>query len=297
MQTLAALYGETRLSWLPSAPWHVLDPEYPHPVCYKSCTAPDGRFVPHGSAYTFLMYSRTGTINTLPSTTAAPPPAPPPPRPKKMRPPPPSESPATPPASPSEQALAAPLSPPGAPPPPPDAVRRLRRQLQAARDFRQRAARNAGGSGSLARGDSWGVRQSDHHAVSDLYALALANRTAAEGEAAETAVKDPRQSHSGGKDTWSGKREARLKRMLKRAIQQKEAAAEGGSASPTLAPRQAADRAEKGDARWMDYVFGFQFGDYFWDYGGDDTGEDAEGECTLQRLFRHRCAFGAVVIY
>ncbi len=305
MQTLSWLYGETRLSWLPSAPWHVLDPEYPHPVCYKSCTAPDGRFVPHGSAYTFLMYSRTGTINTLPSTTIA---SPPPPK-TRNRPPRPSpvgasDSAASSPSPSSSDSSTTSSTPPLRAPSPPSphdeppentgtvfGFGRRRSQLQSSRDFSKRSVRNAGGMASLKRGDSWGVRQSDHHAVYDLYALALANKTASEkekeGDGAD-GENDPRKAFSDVKDLRSNRRSRNLKRMLKKANQKHTAAKRAAKGlapeSPAPAPagkgsRVAPKRAsgeptgDKGvPSRFFDYFFGFGGNDDYGFSGGSSSG-------------------------
>ncbi|KAG2496497.1 hypothetical protein HYH03_005322 [Edaphochlamys debaryana] len=111
LQRLAQHYGEVRLSWLPSAPWAALDPDYPHTACHASCRAPDGRFVPHGTSYSYLMYATGADLASLPkeapkppgpssSTKHSPPPAQataaarsPPPPPPLVRPPPPAPPP------------------------------------------------------------------------------------------------------------------------------------------------------------------------------------------------------------
>ncbi|GLC59579.1 hypothetical protein PLESTB_001502500 [Pleodorina starrii] len=72
-QQLAETYGEVRLAWLPTSPWQLLDREYPYTACHASCFAPDGRFVPHGTSYSFLMYAAGGSIDSLPVAPPQPP--------------------------------------------------------------------------------------------------------------------------------------------------------------------------------------------------------------------------------
>lgn len=144
---------------------------------------------------------------------------------------------------------------------------------------------------SLKRGDSWGVRQADHHAVYDLHALALANKTASEKEKEGDGTdgeKDPRKSFSDVKDLRSNRRSRNLKRMLKRANQKNIAAKRAAKGlapdSPAPAPagkgsRVAPKRAsgepagDKGvPSRFFDYFFGFGGSDDYDFWGGSSSG-------------------------